>query len=140
MLAQKMTVLYDQKPSNGQKSTIKRIDARDNVRIFSQDFIASSDTGYYEPEKNIFVLEKNVVVNNGTSIASGNKFIYNLLTKKGSFVGKKDETSISGISNNSGDRRVVVVIGSDLKEQKRDAQKFKKEKKENQQNEQDSKR
>lgn len=140
LLANKMTILYDQKPqpkvdeagnSTGQKSTIRRIDAKDNVKIFSEEFIASGDTGYYDPKKDIFVLEKNVIVNNGTSIASGGKFIYNLKTKKGNFVGAKDETSITG---NGGDKRVVVVIGDDAEDPKK-SKKSKKEK-----NEQDSKR
>ena len=51
-----------------------------------------------------------MIVNNGTSIASGNKFRYNLTTKKGHFIGKRDETSIAGSSR---DRRVLVIIGSD---------------------------
>jgi len=117
-----MTVLYDEKAektageSGGKRSSIKRIDAKENVRIFSEEFIASGDVGFYDPEKNIFVLEKNVIVNNGTSIASGDKFIYNLQTKKGNFVGKKDETSITG---NGGDKRVVVVIGDDLQDSRK---------------------
>ncbi len=114
LLAQKMIVTYEEKTSsdkNGQK--IKRIEADNNVKIFTEEFIGSGDIGYYEPNNNLFVLEKNVVINNGTSIASGEKFIYNLKTKKGNFVGKKDETSIVG---NGGDKRVIVVIGDDLKE------------------------
>ena len=128
LLANKMTVLYEEKSeANGQKSSIKKIIAKDNVKIFSEDFVASGDSGYYEPSKNIFVLEKNVIVNNGTSIASGNKFIYDLVTKKGKFVGRKDETSITG---NGGDKRVVVVIGDDFPDRKKEMKKSKKEKNE----------
>jgi lipopolysaccharide export system protein LptA len=128
LLANKMTVLYEEKSqSNSQKSSIKKIIAQDNVKIFSEDFVASGDSGYYEPSKNIFVLEKNVIVNNGTSIASGNKFIYDLVTKKGKFVGRKDETSITG---NGGDKRVVVVIGDDFPDRKKEIKKSKKEKNE----------
>lgn len=115
LLAQKMTVLYNEK-KEGEKASIKRINARENVRVFSEEFIASGDFGYYDPKADIFVLEKNVIVNNGTSIASGNKFVYNLVTKKGNFIGAKDETSIRG---NGGDKRVVVVIGNDLQERKK---------------------
>jgi len=68
-----------------------------------------------------------VIVNNGTSIASGNKFIYDLVTKKGKFVGRKDETSITG---NGGDKRVVVVIGDDFPDRKKEMKKSKKEKNE----------
>jgi lipopolysaccharide transport protein LptA len=115
LLAQKMTVVYEQKGKGG-SSEIKKIEAFDNVKVFSEDFIASGEYGFYDPKKSIFVLERNVIVNNGTSIASGNKFIYDLQTKKGNFVGKKDETSITG---NGGDKRVVVVIGNDPKGEKK---------------------
>lgn len=138
LLANKMTVLYEQKAQSAtdgkaatQKSAIKRIDAKENVKIFSEEFIASGDSGYYDPKKDLFILEKNVIVNNGTSIASGAKFIYNLKNKKGRFVGPKDETSITG---NGGDKRVVVVIGDDAEDQKK-SKKSKKNK-----NEQDFKR
>jgi lipopolysaccharide transport protein LptA len=130
LLAQKMTVLYDEKAEKSvgevgeKKSQIRRIDAKENVRIFSEEFIASGDAGFYDPAKNIFVLEKNVIVNNGTSIASGDKFIYDLTTKKSNFVGRKDETSITG---NGGDKRVVVVIGDDLQSQKKSKKESKKE-------------
>lgn len=131
LLAKKMTVLYTEKTENT-KAEIKRIDARENVKIFSEEFIASGDSGYYDPKKDIFVLEKNVIVNNGSSIASGKKFVYNIKTKKGNFVGGKDETSITG---NGGDKRVVVIIGSDMRDQKQQMKKSKKEK-----NEQNSQR
>jgi len=124
LLAQKMTVLYNEK-DEGEKASIKRIEARENVKVFSEEFIASGDFGYYDPAKNIFVLEKNVIVNNGSSIASGNKFIYSLTTKKGNFVGEKNETSITG---NGGDKRVVIVIGNDLQDRKKQEKKSKNEK------------
>lgn len=115
LLAERMTVLYNEK-DQGEQASIKRIEARENVKIFSEEFIASGDFGYYDPNKNMFVLEKNVIVNNGTSIASGNKFIYDLKNKKGNFVGGKNETSITG---NGGDKRVVVVIGNDLQDHRK---------------------
>lgn len=139
LLAQKMTLFYNenQKPKDKNskfeeiknekiersKASIKRIEARENVKIFSEEFIASGDFGYYDPQKNIFVLQKNVIVNNGTSIASGQEFIYNLVTKKGNFVGAKDETLIRG---NGGDKRVVVVIGDDLQDEKNQRKQSKK--------------
>lgn len=117
-----MRVFYENKPAENvadgeqKQSSIQKIEARENVRIFSEDFIASGDFGYYEPKKNSFTLEKNVIVNNGTSIASGDKFLYDLKTKKGVFIGRKDETSITG---NGGDKRVIVVIGNDLQSKKK---------------------
>ena len=116
MLAQKMKVVYAEKGQGEDESKIKRIDASENVKIFSEEFIASGDSGYFEPDKNSFTLEKNVVVNNGSSIASGDKFIYNLTTKKGNFVGKKEE---SLAVDNKSDGRVVIIIGDEAKKQKK---------------------
>lgn len=130
LLAEKMTVLYDEKSekkldeAGNKKSAIKRIDATENVKIFSEEFIANGDSGYYDPAENIFVLEKNVVVNNGTSIASGDKFVYNLKSKKGNFVGKKNEASVKGDGE---DKRVVVVIGDDVRDQAKKSKKKKNE-------------
>ena len=131
LLAKKMVLFYneDRKPRDKNskleeiknekiekpKISIKIIEARENVKIFSEEFVASGDFGYFDPQKNIFVLQQNVIVNNGTSIASGDKFIYNLTTKKGNFVGNKDKSSIK---KNDGDNRVVVVIGEDLQDKK----------------------
>ena len=113
-----MTVLYEESKAvpDSKKSKIKRIEAKENVKIFSEEFVGSGDSGFYDPQQNTFVLEKNVIVNNGTSIASGDKFLYDLTTKKGRFLGKKDETSIAG---NGGDKRVVVILGSDAGEIKK---------------------
>lgn len=123
LLAQNMTIFYNEK-SEGKSAEIKIIKAKDNVRIFSEEFVASGDSGYYDPSKDIFALEKNVVVNNGTSLASGNKFVYNLKTKKGKFIGGSDSTSIV---RNGGDERVVVVIGNDLEDRKKQTKKSKNE-------------
>jgi lipopolysaccharide transport protein LptA len=109
LLAQKMVVIYEE--NSQKKSEIKKIEAFNDVKIFSQDFIANSQYGYYDPKKSIFVLEKKVIVNNGTSIASGEKFIYDIKTKKGNFVGQRQEESIK--------KRVTVIIGNDIKEQKK---------------------
>ncbi len=115
LLADNMTVLYYENKNKEQDTQIKRIDAKNNVKIFSEEFIASATYGYYDPVKNIFVLQKKVIVNNGSSIAGGEEFIYDLKTRKGKFVGEKNETSITG---NGGDKRVVVIIGSDIKDSK----------------------
>jgi lipopolysaccharide export system protein LptA len=137
LLAQKMRVIYEEKEEKTakkittenaekkdeteksdrtRKTEIKQIDATENVKIFSEEFVASGDIGYYKPKEDTFTLEKNVIVNNGTSIGSGDKFVYNLKTKKGNFIGKKNETSITG---NGGDKRVVIVIGDDLQTERK---------------------
>ncbi|MBU6339099.1 MAG: hypothetical protein KGQ36_03905 [Rickettsiales bacterium] len=133
MLADKMTVFYEEKDNKNssfkeetQESSIKRINAESNVKVFSEEFIATGNSGYYEPKENLFVLEGNVIVNNGTSIANGNRFVYNTITKKGNFVGNKNEIKIKdqakkyeSLENDREDNRVVVIIGDDLEEQKK---------------------
>ncbi len=119
LLAQKMIMFYDEEKGSGlnnDKSSIKRIDAKENVKVFGSEYIASGDTGYYDPNEDIFVLEQNVIVNDGTSIASGDKFIYNIKTKKGHFVGRQGKESVKSNSvNKSEDKRVMVIIGEDKK-------------------------
>lgn len=117
LLSDRMVVIYKEGGnSKSNDAKIERMDAEGHVKIFSQEFIGSGDFGHYEPNLNQFTLEKNVIINNGTSIASGDKFIYNTVTKKGHFIGPKDETHIRG---NGGDKRVLVVIGNDAKENKK---------------------
>ena len=161
LLAQKMTVFYEDeksvedkpgkdvdavenetdsttaKKNSAKKGTkIKRIDAADDVKIFTQEFVAKGEIGHYDPEKDIFVLEKNVIVNNGGSVANGDKFVYDLKTKKGNFVGKQRD--MSPLLRDE-DNRVVVVIRSDAKEQQKE-QKNSKKKSKAEINDQDIKR
>ena len=113
-----MIVIYEENKSNGidNKSTkIKKIEAFDHVKIFTDDSTATGDTGYFDPNENIFVLEKNVMVNNGTSIASGEKFIYNLTSKKGYFIGKQNQTN----KQKDQDDRVTVIITDSVKDLKK---------------------
>jgi len=123
MTAQKMTVFYEDSTNSnksqgksdikainqkrGTKSSIKRIEAEKDVKIFSVDFVASSDFGHYDPRQNLFILEKNVIVNSDDSIGTGEKFIYNLTTRKGNFVGKSDSVRPDE------DRRVKIIIGNE---------------------------
>ncbi len=124
LLADKMIVIYKENKNNSQNKTpvaessaeqggsteIERMDAFGHVKIFTKEFIGSGNFGHYQPNLNQFILEENVIINNGTSIASGDKFIYNTLTKKGNFVGKSDQASIGG------NKRVMVIIGNDKQE------------------------
>ena len=84
--------------------------------MFNNEFVASSETGIYDPKKNIFILQKNVIVNSGTSIASGEEFIYDLNLKKGFFSGNK-KTVPNSLSQDKIDDRVTVIIGSDINDQ-----------------------
>lgn len=104
MTSEKMTVFYEESENNkeNQNNKIDKIVSENNVKLFTADFVASSDQGYYNPNKEIFVLEKNVVVNNSDSIGTGDKFIYDLKTRKGNFIGNQ--------KNIDGDSRVIFVI------------------------------
>ena len=139
MLAERMLVFYEDDknsemksfngaPAEGQpakKSAIKRIEAKNNVKVLSADMVATGDSGYYDPQADIFVLEQNVVVNNGSSVGHGDKFVYSLKTQKGNFVGNKTEASSNVVDN----RVIFVISNDDLKSggKKKDVPKVKKE-------------
>jgi len=117
LLANKMEVFYNDKNTEKNNSNIKEIRAFDDVKMFNDEFVASSDLANFYPDKNIFILEKNVIVNNGTSILTGDKFSYDLKTKKGNFIGEKIPNNSQKNNNKNGDDRVTVIIGDDIKEQ-----------------------
>ncbi len=124
MKADKMVVYYKEEKSQQtplssnnkdinlqNDSSIERIEAFNNVRILGNQIKARGNKGYYNPKENIFILEEKVVVNNGSSIANGEKFVYNLNTQKGNLIGKNASTKLD--KNKEGDKRVVVIIGDD---------------------------
>jgi len=143
--SQKMTILYDEekeekeeknpedekfigprpqekskknaKNKSAPKSSIKKIYTDQKVKIFSEEFVATGDSGYYDPKADIFVLEENVEVNNGVSVATGDKFVHHIATKKSNFVGKKQEKTTDV------DNRVRVILGDDAKEFKKSKEK-----------------
>jgi lipopolysaccharide transport protein LptA len=121
MLADKMTVYYDQNQSDSEDSevnnaqSIKKIVAKDNVKIFNQEFVATGKSGLYIPKEHNITLEDDVIFNNGTSLAHGQKFIYDLTTKKGHLFGIKDDKKTSFEKNeikenNKEDNRVIEII------------------------------
>lgn len=121
LLSKKLTLFYrpknpagDQNMSkvNSSSFLIKEIKAYGDVKLFNRDIVASSDLGTFYPDKNSVILEKNVIVNNGTSVLTGDKFFYNTKTKKGDFIGAVKKTK----QNNNNDDRVTVILGNDLKE------------------------
>lgn len=128
MTSNKMIVYYEdkkeskkakkQKKSNKeQKNSIEKIMSHGNVKVFSAEFVATSDSGYYNPKKSLFILEKNVVVNNSDSIGTGEKFIYNLNTRKGKFVGANKKNKAKD------DDRVIIIINKDAKKRSKNNQK-----------------
>ncbi|MES2677831.1 MAG: LptA/OstA family protein [Pseudomonadota bacterium] len=123
--ADNMLVYYYDKSSQQndaeQGDTIKKIEAKDNVKIFNGEFIATGKYGFYNPAQNNVILEKDVIFNNGTSIANGQRFVYDLKTKKGNLVGEKnlsiENQTVKNKQNNPDvqtdaktDGRVVVII------------------------------
>ena len=114
ILANKMTIFYlenNLKNNKDNASSIKEIVANDKVKLFNNELTVNADFARFDPQKNIIILEKNVIVNNGTSIINGNKFIYDLNQKKGFIHGESD---IKNLKNT--DNRVTVIIGDDIKE------------------------
>lgn len=103
ILADKMTLIYQENKAGDQKtkSKIEKIIANDNVKFFSDDYVVTSKNGYYDPGQDSLTLENDVVVNNGTSIAKGDKFIYNFKTKKGNLTVRRQN------------ERATVIIGND---------------------------
>ena len=119
LLSNKMEVFYVDKSVKNSDSNIKEIKAFGDVKMFNDEFVASSDLANFFPDKNIFTLEKNVIVNNGTSILTGDKFIYDVKTKKGNFIGQKISNNSEKNNTKTGDDRVTIIIGDDSKEQKK---------------------
>ncbi len=107
-------------------SGIKRIEAQNNVKIFNDEFLATGKSGVFNPKENNFILENDVMLNKGGSVARGQKFIYNLTTKKGNLTGQKDiqnlqENYKDSESDNQQeeDGRVIMIINdADIKQSK----------------------
>lgn len=104
---------YEQKGKKNDRGAIKKIEAKNNVKIFNGEFIATGKYGFYNPDQNTVILKENVIFNNGTSIANGEKFTYDLKTKKGDLIGNKNLPikSQSDVSDGTKpDGRVIVII------------------------------
>ena len=116
-LSDKMIAYYDEekKEKIGNKDEagiIKKINAFGRVKIFNQEIVATGDTGSYDPSLGIFTIEENVIFNNGTSIANGKKFIYNINTKKSNLFGEESQ------AGQLKDSRVLIIIGEEEKNKK----------------------
>ncbi len=114
MLSDKVTVFYleNENKTSTKAEKIKIIKASGNIRMFSKEFVATADKGSFDPNDNVFILEENVLVNKGASAASGEKFIYNVKTKKSKFIGEAKNNK----TNDKKDKRAIVIIGGeDLK-------------------------
>ncbi len=107
ILADKIIVFYDEDKDN-ETTSIKEAIAIDNVKIFNQEFVATGDNGLYNTKEESFTIKDNVIFNNGTSIAKGEKFIYNVKSKRGFLVGNAQNAS-----KLKSDSRVIVIINED---------------------------
>jgi len=118
LLAKKMTIFYyDNKTTKeASKSWIKEIKAYNNIRLFNNEFTANADLASFDLDKNIIILEKNVTVNNGTSVINSEKFIYNLDNKKGQIYGNSQENYQIINGSKVKDNRVTIIIGDDIKD------------------------
>ncbi|MFT4718087.1 MAG: lipopolysaccharide transport protein LptA [Rickettsiales bacterium] len=105
-LAKKMLVFTKKGKEMSNDFQIELIEASGKVKIFNQTFIATGDYGTYDVKKNIFKIYGNVILNEGTKIAKGSEFIYDITTEKGSLLSQKD--------------RPVIIINEDLNNLKQD--------------------
>ena len=106
-LANQMLVFIDKNKKMSDKAEIQLIKAKGKVKIFNQEFIATGDSGIYDVDKDIFKIFGDVILNEGTKIAYGTEFIYDVSNKKGSLS--------SSVKNNDGKvSRPTVIIHEDL--------------------------
>lgn len=106
ILANKAIVMYVE---NISKISLKDVTVSGNVKIFNEEFVATGDNGTYDPKDESFTINENVIFNDGTSIAKGNKFIYNLRSKRGFLVA--DPKKINKLEN----KRVILIINESVK-------------------------
>ena len=138
ILADKMVVYYDSDSKNSSKDqfaqlkskdslsnsgAIKRIEAEDNVKIFNGEFVATGKHGIYNPKQNNFILKEDVILNKGSSVAKGQKFVYNTITKKSYLVGKKDVNEDNKKKQKNADQNIdnrvtVIIDDNSLKDSK----------------------
>ncbi|MFT6106598.1 MAG: lipopolysaccharide export system protein LptA [Rickettsiales bacterium] len=110
MISDSAQIHYDES-KKGQDEAIKRIDTKGNVKFFNGEFTATGNSGLYSAKNGKFIIEEDVIFNDGSSVSRGEKFIYDLKTQKGNLVGAKTTPTKDG--------RVIVIIGDDAKESKK---------------------
>ena len=133
ILADRMLVKYVEDKTKA--DSIEHIYAYGNVRIFNQEFVVTGDKGFYDPQLGDFIVEENVIFNNGTSRANGEKFIYNVISNKGYLTGADpqeepvNENFEDGEDIEEGsdeptkakkDNRVILIIGDDVADSQED--------------------
>ncbi|MDA7705190.1 LptA/OstA family protein [Rickettsiales bacterium] len=108
-LSNKMLVFTDQEQKMNEKAKIKIVKANGKVKIFNEEFIATGNSGIYDIDKGVFKIFGDVILNEGTKIANGDEFTYDIANKNG-FLS----------NNNPQKNRPTIIINEDLDNLKKD--------------------
>jgi len=98
-------------PSDSQ--SIRRIEARGDVTVFTKDQNASGDLGVYDPTTKTITLTGNVVVTQGPNVIHGERVVVNTVT--GNARVESGERTVAGANPTPGRVRAVIVPHSDQK-------------------------
>ena len=98
-------------PSDSQ--SIRRIEARGDVTVFTKDQNASGDLGVYDPTTKTITLTGNVVVTQGPNVIHGERVVVNTVT--GNARVESGERTVTGANPTPGRVRAVIVPHSDQK-------------------------
>jgi lipopolysaccharide transport protein LptA len=115
LLSDKMLVLIEEKKINqnngkNSKREIKSAKAIGNVKMFGEEFFATGDFGDYDVKNSLFKITGNVILNEGTKIANGDEFTYDLIKKSG-FLSSKNSKDGDKSDKSS---RPMVIINEDI--------------------------
>lgn len=83
-----MTVHYKQK-GDEKKRSVSKIITEGNVFMTTPKETLQGEDGVFDVEKNIVIMNKNVVITSGENIIKGNKLEYNLTTGKSKMISTK---------------------------------------------------
>lgn len=114
ILADKMVVFYEEQKTD-KSANLKKVEAIGNVKIFNQEFTVTGKKGIYTPSDDSLVIQDDVILNDGTSVAHGQKFLYNLKTKKGLLDGVNSNENSKNLPKKAGNGRVTVIINEGAK-------------------------
>ena len=88
----------------GQKENnynLQYIQANKNVKLKTNEITATSDTAFFDMNKNIVILQNNVVLDDGTGKIYGEKLIYNTITEVAEMVGNQQKEN---------KERVIIIL------------------------------
>lgn len=111
-LSDKMTVFTNEK-STINNNSIEFIKAKGNVKIFNEEFVATGNSGFYDVKNNIFKIFGNVILNEGTKIAYGEEFTYDINSANGFL-------SSNNVNDSDNKTRSTIIINEDLNNLKKE--------------------